>query len=387
VAKRRDSDVSPADRSTGPATPRRAQSLRRRLLEWFGGARRPLPWRDGYDPYRVWISEMMLQQTQVETVLPYYERWMARFPTLASVAEAEEEEVLKAWEGMGYYARARSLHRAARRVVAEHGGRLPASLEALRALPGIGPYTAGAIASIAFNLPAPAVDGNVARVLARLFAVEEPVNAPAGRAEVERLAGALLGRKDARDFNQSLMELGALVCRPSSPACPLCPVRRGCAAHGAGNPEAYPRRRPRKERRMMRGVMALLERGGRVLVRKRSDGGMWGGLWEFPWLECGPGEAPDAALVRLLSELGAGPGGGAEKLGIVRHGLTHLQMELVCFRARADSAAWAAGEAFAPRPAGNGAGPRRWVTRAALARLPLARLNHKALRLWRPDAG
>ena len=324
----------------------------------------------------------MLQQTQVESVLSYHERWMARFPDVAAVAAAPEQDVLKAWEGLGYYARARGLRSAARRIMADHGGVLPSCPEALLALPGIGRYTAGAIASIAFNRDVPAVDGNVARVLSRLFALREPVNTTDGQARLWELAGALLPAGQARDFNQALMELGALICRAKSPACPDCPLINYCAAGRAGEAAAFPRKSPRPKRRRVRGVLLLPSSGGRILMRRRPSGGLWGGLWEFPWLEREPGESDTAAAARLLEELQLPGDVPLRLLGNLNHGLTHLQLELQCFGA-------AIGAPPPPAPLGKVAREapppavtlQRWVTPAARRKLALARLSHKALEL------
>jgi len=362
------------EKATGVPLPAPAlrRALRRALGDWFARARRPLPWRRDYDPYGVWVSEMMLQQTQVETVLPYYRRWMERFPDVAALAAAPEADVLKAWEGLGYYARARNLHAAAREVVRRHGGRLPADAAALRALPGIGPYTAGAIASIAFNAPEPAVDGNVARVLSRLFALPQAPREPAGARALHTLAAALVPRRGARDFNQGLMELGALVCRDRAPQCLLCPLRRWCRASAEGSPERYPPRARRPERPRVDAVMALVEAGGRWLLRRRPPRGLWGGLWEWPWAERKPGEPPEEALARLLAELGLEPAEPAALLGTVRHELTHREFEWHCYRAPA------AGNGRPAEAADADGGALRWVAPAGFEALPLGRPMQKA---------
>ena len=348
--------------------------IQRRVRDWFTGAQRALPWRERYDPYGVWVAEIMLQQTQVETVRPYYERWMARFPDVAAVAAAPLEAVLKAWEGLGYYSRARNLQRAAQTIVSQHGGRLPDSLEALRALPGIGRYTAGAIVSIGYDRPAPLVDGNVGRVLGRLVALDEPARSPRGQRRLWALAEALVPARGPRDFNQGLMELGALVCRPVAPQCLLCPLRDCCAAAAQGRPEAYPPAAPRRERPLRRGAMVLLhDAAGRVLLRRRPPEGVWGGLWEPPWSERTRRESAAAAARRLLAELGLPLRGRLLRAGLLAHGLTHFQLELQCYRGRVEHTADAAA---APLPAAC-----CWADGERIAALPLARLGHKALRL------
>jgi A/G-specific adenine glycosylase len=364
-------------RTAAPAAPAAPPGpvLTRALLRWFARARRTLPWRERYDPYTVWVSEMMLQQTQVETVLPYYARWLERFPTVAAVAQAPLEAVLKAWEGLGYYARARNLHRAARVIQERFGGRVPDGLDDLLSLPGVGCYTAGAIASIGYNRPVPLVDGNVGRVLGRLLALEHPARSPAGQRALWRHAQALLPPRRARDFNQALMELGALVCRPKAPDCPACPVRGQCRARALGDPARYPPRSVKRARPVRRGVLLLLRRGARLLLRQRPASGLWGGLWEFPWAECAPGEAPAEAARRLAESLpGRAPSQAALRpahVGAVSHALTHFQLELECYAAdRGRGSPTAAPGHF-----------WRWVTRRELAALPLARPNHKALAL------
>jgi len=344
------------------------------LLAWFAGARRPLPWRERYDAYAVWVSEMMLQQTQVETVLPYYRRWMERFPSVSAVAEAPLAEVLKHWEGLGYYSRARNLHRAAQAIVRDHQGRMPDTVEALMALPGIGRYTAGAVASIAFNRPVPLVDGNVARVLGRVFALKHPPRSPAGKRLLWFLAEAAIPSDRPREFNESLMELGALVCRPRAPQCLLCPLASQCRALAEGKPEAFPVREARKARPVRRGVLLLARAGGKLLVRQRPPDGLWGGLWEFPWVEVVGQETPAAALRRLTKELGLAGKSAGKPCGQVSHGLTHFQLELECY----------ALELRAPAPPRRESAAR-WVSRAGLQSLALGRFNHKALALLALD--
>ena len=366
-----------ARKRLAPALPtpsaRRRRAIAAAVVKWFSAAQRPLPWRENYDPYRVWISEVMLQQTQVATVLPYYRRWMERFPHLPDLAAAPLEAVLKAWEGLGYYSRARNLHRCAGEVAARHGGRFPADAAALQALPGIGSYTAGAIASIGFNRPVPAVDANVARVLSRVFALRLPLNR--GRAHLDALAAELLRSAEPRPLNEGLMELGALVCRPRAPLCPRCPLRRMCEGHRLRTPEAYPEKPPKKPRRTVSGIMVMAERGGRLLLRRRPPSGLWGGRWEFPWLERRPRENVERVLARLLTDLAVAPesaNGGTEKIGVLRHGLTHLELALTCFRV----------EVVGPKRAGEVTGEFRWVWRKALDALPMGRFNRKAITLW-----
>lgn len=339
--------------------PARRAALRRRLLAWYDVAARPLPWRvpqHGADPYRVWLAEAMSQQTQVARVVPYYRRFLARWPTLQALAAADEAEVLALWSGLGYYARARALRRAAAEAQARHGG-LPASLEALRALPGLGPYTAGAVASIAFALRTPAVDGNVARVLSRLELLEGAPEAAATRARLGALAEALVDPARPGDWNQALMELGATVCGKPVPGCARCPVASLCRARAAGRERAVPPARRRAARRSLVLGCALVERGGRVLLQRRPPTGLFGGLWALPAAELRRGASPEAALRAAI------PGGGALALrvgveaGRVERTLTHRDLVLVAFRCEIDGL----------RPAPS----LRWARRAELGPLGL----------------
>lgn len=284
-----------------PAT-RRSRSTK--LEKWFRQDPRPLPWRDTYDPYHVWVSEVMLQQTQVDTVLPYYRRWIARFPTLGDLAESREDEVLHLWSGLGYYNRARNFRRAAIEVVGNRGGRVPQDHDALISLPGIGRYMAGAILSIAFDKPHPIVDGNVRRVLARYNGWQDPKDADVWE-DAERVVCAA----SPRLVNQGMMELGATVCTPKAPKCGICPWHTDCVASQTGSPEQFPA--PRKRPSTIRvDLCAVVDSNARGVLMKESDG-----LWEFP----------------LLKEL---PAGDFEKLGHCRHAITHHRIEVDVFAGR-----------------------------------------------------
>ncbi|ACL65354.1 A/G-specific adenine glycosylase [Anaeromyxobacter dehalogenans 2CP-1] len=316
-----------------PHAPARLAALRRRLLAWWDAGHRPLPWRQpqrGADPYRVWLAEVMLQQTQVVTATPYWLRFVERWPTLEALAAARDEDVLAAWSGLGYYARCRNLLAAAREALRRHGG-LPSGYDALRALPGFGPYTAGAVASIAFAAPVPAVDGNVTRVLSRLFLVEGDPAARAARARVAALAAALVDRERPGDLNQALMELGATVCRPS-PDCARCPVAARCAARAAGRAAELPppRRRPDKVRLVL--ACAVVVREGRVALVRRPAGGLFAGLAAFPAAEVGPGAEAGAALEREARERHGLRLRAGEELGRVERVLTHRLLELRALR-------------------------------------------------------
>jgi A/G-specific adenine glycosylase len=265
--------------------------LVRSLLAHYRRARRDLPWRRTRDPYAIWISEIMLQQTRVETVIPYWTRWMARFPTVAALADAPLDEVLAAWAGLGYYARARALHRAGQHVTEHLGGELPGEVEGLRALPGVGPYTAGAIASIAFGRRAAVVDGNVARVYARVFGIEEDVRAPATTRQLWDLAERVVPAEAPGDYNQALMELGATVCTPRAPACLGCPLAVLCVARRTGRQAELPRMAPKRAPAAMAVDSAWIVRGRRWLLLRRRPAGLFGGLWELPAFDALPGVA------------------------------------------------------------------------------------------------
>ncbi|HEX2209349.1 MAG TPA: A/G-specific adenine glycosylase [Longimicrobium sp.] len=299
-------------------------TLRTRLLAWYDAARRDLPWRaapgETPDPYRVWLSEVMLQQTRVETVRPYYARWLDRFPTVQALAAAPLDEVLKAWEGLGYYSRARNFHRAVQEVAARHGGRVPGEPDAFRALPGVGRYTAGAVMSIAFGRQEPVVDGNVRRVFARW--TDDP--APADDA-LWRMAAALVPGERPGDVNQAVMELGATICTPRNPRCGECPVRDRCAAFAAGTQNERPA--PRKARPLPHEDTAVpvIQRGGEVLLVRRPVTARLGGMWAFPQAIRHPGESVSAAAERAAREgleIEVLPG---EPVGSVEHTFTHVR--------------------------------------------------------------
>jgi A/G-specific adenine glycosylase len=320
----------------------RAAALRRRLLAWWDAAHRDLPWRfaaGSADPYRVWVSEVMLQQTQVATVIPYYRRFVRRFPSIQGLARAEEEQVLAAWSGLGYYTRARNLHRAAREAITRHGG-LPQTFEELRRLPGFGPYTAGAVASIAFGLPVAAVDGNVGRVLSRLFLVEVDPHARAFRERVHSYAEALVASRRRRsgpgaardrpgDINQALMELGALVCRPGTPRCERCPVEPLCGARKAGRERELPLARRRAARELLTLAVGVCRSDdGRVLLVRRPLKGLFGGMWSPPAVELRAGEDAVTAISSAIRREPSVRTGGFTDCGTVERTLTHRTLEL-----------------------------------------------------------
>ncbi len=305
------------------------------LIAWFAAHREDLPWRRSRDSYAVWVSEIMLQQTQVVTVIPYFERFMARFPTVSALAAASLADVLKLWEGLGYYSRARNLHRAAQIVVAEHGGQLPPDPAALRRLPGIGRYTAGAIASLAFGADAPILDGNVIRTLTRLFDLSDDVSQSATQGRLWALAEALIPAGRAGAWNEGLMELGRRLCTPVSPQCPICPLADHCAARARGTQQERPVKRRRARTPHFDVTAAVTHRNdGCLLIAQRPLDGMLGGLWEFPGGKREPGESLRDCLRReLREELGIEVEVG-EQIGTVRHAYTHFRITLYAFSCR-----------------------------------------------------
>lgn len=304
------------------------------LTAWYRAHRRPLPWRGAADPYAIWVSEVMLQQTRVDTVIPYYHRFLERFPTVEALAGADLADVLKAWEGLGYYTRARNLHRAAAEVVAGHGGRLPDDPALLSRLPGFGPYMTGAVASIAFGRPEPVLDGNVIRVLTRLHAIAEPPAATAARKRLWDLARALVPAEAPGDFNQALMELGATVCTPRAPACGACPVAGACRARQAGAPEAYPAKSAPRAVPHHDIAVGVVAGGGGLLLVRRPASGLLGGLWEFPGGRVAPGEAPAKALERQMRERFGLTVRAGVPLAPVDHAFTHRRVTLHPFACR-----------------------------------------------------
>lgn len=258
----------------------------KQLLAWYGQIQRDLPWRHNHDPYRIWVSEIMLQQTRVDTVIPYYLTFMDKFPTVKALAEASEEEVVKCWEGLGYYSRARNLQAGARMVMEQYGGVVPDKVEEVAKLKGVGPYTCGAIMSIAYNEPVPAVDGNVMRVLSRFFLLEDDIAKPATRVKIEKLAAKMIPEGQARYFNQALMELGALLCTPKSPGCLICPVMENCEARIQGKELEIPIKTKAKKARVEYRVAAIIAgtgpHEGKLLVRQRPSEGLLSGMWELP---------------------------------------------------------------------------------------------------------
>src|SRR5690349_1460444 len=315
--------------------PSKASSRPTLLLAWYDRHRRRLPWRaapgEASDPYRVWLSEIMLQQTGVKTVGPYFEKFLARWPDVAALGCASLDDVLRMWAGLGYYSRARNLYACAVAVAREHGGVFPDTEEGLRALPGIGPYTAAAIAAIAFDRRTMPVDGNIERVVSRLFAVEEEL--PQAKPLIQQLAATLLAESRAGDSAQALMDLGSSICTPKKPACSLCPLNEDCAARALGIQETFPRKAPKKSGTLRRGAAFVVTRGDELLVRSRPEKGLLGGMTEVPGSDWRAGQ-DDAAAKQQASDM-KGLSCWQRKLGVVTHVFTHFPLELVVYTATA----------------------------------------------------
>ncbi|MBI2900501.1 MAG: A/G-specific adenine glycosylase [Planctomycetes bacterium] len=344
----------------------------RDLVRWFRRRGRDLPWRRHRDPYRVWISEIMLQQTRIETAIPYYQRFLRRFPNMRSFARAPLDRVLKIWEGLGYYARARNLHRAVSTLVHEHGGRFPETADDWESLPGVGAYSAAAIASIVNGEPVVAIDGNVRRVAARLRNA-----ARVSDAEVEVLFSASMGPHEPGLFNQAVMELGQRVCFPRRPACAACPVRRHCAAFSAGTTERVPARKAGRPVPHYEIAVGVCRKAGRILVSRRREDAMLGGLWEFPGGKIRPGESPERALAREFAEevglrIAVGP-----KIVTVPHRYSHFSVNLHAYECR-----HAAG-----RPRALDCAEVRWVRPAELKKLAFPAANRRILQTLKGDRG
>ncbi len=349
------------------------QQFRRRLIAWYQRSARPLPWRETRDPYRIWVSEIMLQQTTVVAVAPYFSRFLGRFPTLADLAGGSEEEVLRLWEGLGYYSRARNLHKAAQVVMTQHGGQFPNTAAALESLPGIGRYTAGAIASFAFDRPAPIVEANTLRLYCRLLAFDGDPRSAAGQKLLWEFAARVLPRKSPGRFNQALIELGATICKPESPACPTCPVKTACAAFTQGIQHLVPRPAVRPEMTDVTETAVVVMRGQQRLLIRRAPGERWGGLWDFPRFSINSHGNP-AADTRAIAEivfdrLGVQIGTG-KLLAVLRHTVTRYRITLRCYVANQVGGELA-----------DSLGVARWVTPAELDDLPLSTTGRKIARL------
>jgi len=349
------------------------QCFRRRLLAWYSKHARDLPWRRSRNPYRVWVSEVMLQQTQVETVKAYFQRFMQAFPTVQKLAAANEQEVLRLWEGLGYYRRARGLHAAAQQIVAEHHGRFPRDAATLQTLPGIGRYTAGAILSIAFDQREPILEANTIRLFARLIGYSGDPTKSAGQKILWQTAEELLPRKEIANFNQALMELGSLVCKPSDPICDQCPVASLCEANAAGAQDSIPLATKKMKFTDVSEAAVVVCKNGQVLVRQCATGERWAGLWDFPRFAI-ESEGPLFVQDELVSKVQADTGVTIKLSGLlktIKHGVTRYRITLDCYEARYMSG----------RMRSTKARPLRWLPPAELSDVPLSSTGRRIARL------
>ena len=365
--------------------------FRTALLEWFKTYQREMPWRNTGDAYRIWVSEVMLQQTQVKKVMEYYQKFIDRFPTVEQLAAAELQTVLKLWEGLGYYSRARNLHKAAKIIVAEWDGKMPEDYAAFRKLPGVGDYSAAAVQSIAFNAPYAAVDGNVKRVLARLFYMKTPINDAAAMKKFQEKADALLAQEAPGTFNQAMMELGATVCRPQSPTCIVCPVHSFCKAFQTARQDEVPVRKKAKpipEHHLAVGVIYKVgaagvlaesteEPEGEILITQRPLDGLLGGLWEFPGGRLTEGETAEEACRRHIAESVNISVDNLTYLTRVRHAFTHFKIVVDVFQCD-----YQAGEV-----ALNGPIDAKWIRLEEIEQYPFPRANYKFIPMLKERNG
>ena len=344
------------------------------LQEWYAVNHRKLPWRETREPYNIWVSEVMLQQTQVNTVIPYYDRFIGRFPDISLLASAPLQDVLKQWEGLGYYGRARNFHQSAVHVQNYLGGKIPSDWNVFRGLPGVGDYIASAVLSIACQQPFAVVDGNVKRVLARVFTLDAPSNSSRTHSVFKELAGSLLDRLTPGLFNQAMMELGALVCKPRQPACARCPIQPFCAASASGQVTDYPRRQKAPPVPLYPVVAGVVCREGRMLITRRKTDGLLGGLWEFPGGKIHEGESPADACVREIMEETGITVEIVSHLKQVRHAYTHFKIVMDVFICRYVSGAVQL----------NGPVDYCWITHDEIGRYAFPKANHKFIGLLKP---
>jgi A/G-specific adenine glycosylase len=346
------------------------ETLTGTLLAWYRRNARDLPWRRTRDPYAIWVAEVMLQQTRVETVLPYYRYWMERFPGPKALADAGSDEVMAAWEGLGYYRRAHLLQRAAKRILTDHDGKVPRSLQDLLDLPGVGRYTAAAIGAIAFDEDVIALDGNLRRVLARLIDLELDPRSPEGESRLMSFATGLLPAGEASAFNQALMDLGATICLPRTPACGDCPISKHCRAFAAGTQAERPIRRQRLPIPSVRRACAILERSGAILIRQRPAGGLLGGMWEFPGVDLRDGEDLQESLRGGLDQMLGVHVSILGSVGVYRHVYSHFRVVAHALRCT-----WPEGE-----PASHDGAPVRWVSVDQLEASPMGKIDRSIAR-------
>ncbi len=341
--------------------------LRKQLMKWYRANHRDLPWRRSNTPYHIWVSEVMLQQTQVKTVLNYYRRFLAKFPNIKRLAAADLQAVLKVWEGMGYYARARNLHRAAKVVVQNHRGRIPAKWDAFHNLPGVGDYIAAAVLSIAFNQPHAVVDGNVKRVLARLHKIHAPVNQTSSYSQFKKAAAKLLDSRQPGIFNQAMMELGALICKPRNPLCAACPLNHLCRAYRTRQVTDFPKRQKLKPTPQYHIAVGVVFKNDRVLITRRKTEGLLGGLWEFPGGKIKDGESAPAACIREIKEEVNLSVHIDRHLTKVKHAYTHFKIAMEVFCCNYES-----GRVYLRGPVAF-----RWIRLNEYKNYPFPKANHK----------
>lgn len=360
-----------------PLTEANIADLRSALLAWYHQVKRPMPWRETSDPYRIWLSEVMLQQTRVDQAEPYYRRFTARFPTVHALAVAETDEVLKHWEGLGYYARARNLHKAAKALVADFAGEIPSRYDEFLSLPGVGPYTAAAVLSIAYQVPKGVVDGNVIRVLSRLFTLDAPQTHPAQQRLLQRVMDLLVPDESPGDFNQAVMELGATVCTPKAPSCPKCPLNGLCAGWAAGTPTRWPTPKPKKDVPEVEVVVGILRNErGEWLMQRRAENAMLGGMWELPGGKVEPGEAPENAVVREFKEELGVTVRVEGFAGRIKHAYSHFHVNLAGYWCRLEDG----------NPASPQGLPLAWTSAQDRAQLAIPRATQKLFEaLQSPD--
>lgn len=351
--------------------------LQSRLIEWYKKNHRPLPWRQTRDPYRIWVSEVMLQQTQVQTVVPYYQEFIQRFPTVETLAKADLQQVLKQWEGLGYYGRARNLHRASQEILTRHGGQFPEAHDEIKKLPGVGDYIAAALSSIAFNTPFAVVDGNVKRVLSRLFEIDTPINKNGVNRYFGRMAEGLLERRQPGTYNQAIMELGALICRPKAPECTQCPISPMCQALGNGTVGQYPKRIRAARLPEYKIAIGVVFKKDKVLITKRRPKGLLGGLWEFPGGKINSQESPKTACIREIKEETGLTVTVTEPLSQIKHAYTHFKIVAHVFVCR-----YVTGRVRLQGPEDY-----RWIRIDEIDNYPFPGANHKfipLIRKWDP---